>query len=321
MTETQETQIQEYSQTAAALSMLREKYSDATYDVATTDGMVAAKSGRSEVRGYRTSLEKMRKEIKSPALERCRLIDSEATRITTELVALEKPIDRQIKAHEAKLETERQAKIEAETKRVEDIQQRIADIREYAAFQVSITKANIEQSITDIEAVDVDESFDEFTIQAQDAKQGTLAKLRELLEAAIEREAEAARIEAEREELAKLRADQDKRIAEEQAKREAAEAEASKKLEAEQKAERDKLEKQRKAQEKAQAKIDAENKRLADAKAARQRIEQKNKVAQAKARADAKKAEFPGKQVIIEALCEHFDVTETVVNKWLKVLN
>lgn len=316
------TEIQEYSQTEAALSVLREKYADATYDVTTTDGMVAAKSGRSEVRGYRTSLEKMRKEIKAPALEKCRLIDSEAKRITTELVMLEAPIDGQIKLEEAKIEDERQAKIDAELKRVEDIQARIEGIREHAgaALQIGITKANIEQKITDIEAIGVDESFAEFADQAKDAKDLTLAKLREAHAVLVEREAETAHIETERKELAKLRDDQDKRIAEAQAKLEAADAEARKKREAEEKAERAELEKQRKAQIEAQDKIDAENKRLADEKAKREANAEAERKRKAKAEADAKKAEFPGTQAIIEALCEHFDVTETVVKKWLKVL-
>lgn len=316
------TEIQEYSQTEAALSVLREKYSDATYDVTTTDGMVAAKSGRSEVRGYRTSLEKMRKDIKAPALKKCQLIDSEARRITEELLTLEKPIDSQIKTHEAKLEADRQDKIETELRGVEDIQSRIESIREHAAaaLQVGITKTNIEQSITDIEAITIDESFGEFADQAQDAKEGTLAKLRELLSAAVEREAEATRIQAEREELAKLRAEQDKRIAEEQTKHEAAEAKAREKREAETKAERDKLEKQRKAQTEAQAKIDAENKWLANEKAKQEAVAVAEKKRKDKAIADAKKAEFPGVQAITDALCEHFDVTEPVVKKWLKVL-
>ena len=109
------TEIQEYSKTEAALTMLREKYAGATFEVDTTDGMKLAKEARGEVRSYRTGLEKMRKEIKAPALEHCRLIDAEATRITVELVELEDPIKNQIKAHEDAKEAERQEKIDAET--------------------------------------------------------------------------------------------------------------------------------------------------------------------------------------------------------------
>ncbi len=324
------TQIQEYSKTEQALAALREKYADVTYDVDTPEGFQEAKSARSEVRGYRTGLEKMRKDIKAPALERCRLIDIEAKRITSELVALESPIDEQIKEVDARKEAERQKQIEAEVKRVEDIQSRIARIRDHAgaALQVGITAKNIEQSIADIETIEIDDSFDEFQEQAADARIATLARLREIHAATVEREAEDARIKDEREELAKLRAENEKREAEEQAKREAAEAEAREKREAADKKQREELEEQRKKQAAAQKKIDDENARLAkeradlereqreeaDRKAAEERAKQERKAA---AEAAAKKAKYPGDEAIINALAEHFGVPAEVATTWL----
>ncbi|KKL06962.1 hypothetical protein LCGC14_2590780, partial [marine sediment metagenome] len=231
-------EIQEYSQTQAALSVLRERYTNVTFAVATTDGMKAAKEARADVRGYRTGLEKMRKELKAPALERSRLIDAEARSITEELLELEKPIDIQIKKFEAKIEAERQAKIEAEVKRVEDIQDRIAELRS-AVTAVSCmgtpTSEKVQDFIDDINAIAVDSSFGEFEDQAKDAKTATLATLRELFAAAIEREKEAARIAAEREELDKLRAEAEKREVAARKRRETAEAKAREKRKAEDK--------------------------------------------------------------------------------------
>lgn len=86
-----EYQIAEYNQTAAALAELRTRYVR-PYDVSTTAGMTEAKAARAEIRGYRVALEKTRVEIKAPALERTRLIDAEAKRITAELLAIEEPI-------------------------------------------------------------------------------------------------------------------------------------------------------------------------------------------------------------------------------------
>lgn len=123
-----EYQITEYNQTAAALTELRSRYVR-TYDVTTTAGMAEAKEARATVRGYRVALEKTRVEIKAPALERTRLIDAEAKRITAELLAIEEPIDAAIKAEErriaeaarreaeAKLAAERQRRREEEAKR------------------------------------------------------------------------------------------------------------------------------------------------------------------------------------------------------------
>lgn len=112
------TSIQEYSETEAGLARLRGEYAGAVYEVAAPGGMRLAIAARAELRDLRVSLEKRRVEIKAPALERCRQIDAEAKRITAELVALEDPIDGQIKAEEAKRAAEREAKRFAEVERL-----------------------------------------------------------------------------------------------------------------------------------------------------------------------------------------------------------
>ena len=76
------TTIQEYSATESALADLAQRFKGVVYDVTTKQGMEDAKKGRAELRTYRTDLEKMRKEIKAPALLRCNQIDSEAKRFT-----------------------------------------------------------------------------------------------------------------------------------------------------------------------------------------------------------------------------------------------
>ena len=329
-----QTEIQEYSQTEAALSVLREKYTDAIYDVDTTDGMKAAKEARADVRGYRTGLEKMRKEIKAPALERSRLIDTEAKRITGELVLLEEPIDQQIKEFEARKETERQAKIEAEVKRVEDIQERITKIRGAveAVIHLNYPSAKLTELIDDIDAIDIDDSFDEFLDQAQDAKTATLARLREIHAATVERETEQTRLSAERAELEELRTANEKREAQAQARRKRAEAKAREKREAEEQKQREELEAQRKEQAAAQKKIDDENASLdekradlereqreeADRKAAEEKAEQDRKDA---AQAAAKKAKYPGSDEIIRVLAKHFGVPTNTVRGWLTKLS
>jgi colicin import membrane protein len=113
------TQIVEYSQTEAALADLASRYKGVLFDVTTPTGMSEAKRSRAEIRDYRVALEKKRVEIKAPALERCRLIDAEAKRITAELSALEDPIDSQIKVEERKKEEARLAAERAELARIE----------------------------------------------------------------------------------------------------------------------------------------------------------------------------------------------------------
>lgn len=329
--ETSSTTIVEYSKTEQALSDLRHRYTDAKYEVNTADGLKQAKSGRAEIRGYRINLEKMRKDIKAPALARCRLIDAEASRITDELIYLEAPIDSQIKEEEGRQEKDREEKIRAELKRVEDIQDRLAELRGAVSAVNSMglpTPEKVTEFIADLEKIIVDGSFDEFEQQAHDAKASSLALLRENLAAANEREAENKRIAAERKELAKLRAGQEKRDAEERAKREA-----------EAKKERQAFEAKQKEQADAQAKIDAEEKRIADERAQlehdkeeeeRKKEDERKKVAAAmqaeaeaerkrrdKAQAAARKAKYPGEPAIVAALAEHFGVDQEVVKAWI----
>ena len=113
------TEIQEYSQTASALADLAHRYRGVIFDVSTRDGMQVAVKSRAELRGYRTSLEKTRVLIKEPAFRRTQLIDSEARRITSALLELEDPIDRQIKAEETRKEDSRLAAERAEKARIE----------------------------------------------------------------------------------------------------------------------------------------------------------------------------------------------------------
>ena len=52
--------IQEYSQTAAALSELRDRYANVVFPVETTKGMKDASEARKALREIRVGLEKMR---------------------------------------------------------------------------------------------------------------------------------------------------------------------------------------------------------------------------------------------------------------------
>jgi hypothetical protein len=328
------TQIQEYSKTEAALAELRSRYANAAFDVDSADGMKAAKEARAEVRGYRTALEKMRKDIKGPALERCRLIDDEAKRITAELVAIEEPIDAQIKAVEARKEAEKQAKIDAELRRVQDIQDRIAEIRGAVPAVNSMAAPSstlIAEHISDVTAIVIDATFAEFRDTAADAKIAALSTLKELHTAALAREAEQERIRQERAELEKLRAEQAKRDAAAAAERAAKEKAEREAREAEQRAERERLDAERKAQEGERRRLAAEAAQLeADRKAlaAQQERERKAKedaereAARLKANAEAaaRKAKFPGIPAIVAALAEHFDVQIEVAEKWVNEL-
>jgi colicin import membrane protein len=291
----QSTEIAEYSPTAAALAQLRARLANVAYDVSTIKGLDVAKKDRAEVRGLRVALEAKRVELKAPALERSRLIDAEAKALTAELVALEKPIDDQIKAEERRKEVEKAAREQAEREAAAAIQVRIDGIRAFAIIPAGVKAAGIQVSIDNLKDVEASlEAFGDRAGEAAQAKSQTLARLDELHAAAVAHEAEQARLVAEREELSRLRAEQD---ANERAERQ--------RIAAEQKAEADRLAAERKAFEKEQAAARAEAKKREDADRARRdeedRLAREARAAEDKRIADARAALEAEQRAIREA--------------------
>ena len=216
MSETQQTttQIAEYSATAAALTELHAKYDKVLFPVETPKGMKDAIAARKELRDLRVGLEKMRKEIKAPALLRCKLIDSEANEITLKLTALEDPIDAQIKAEEKRKDEEKAERERVERERVEAIRVSINGINNLPLLSANDSAAEIAETIADLQALDIDDSYAEFKGEAETAKQAALMALGSLQIATKAREEESARLKAEREELDRQRAELDRQRAE-----------------------------------------------------------------------------------------------------------
>lgn len=247
------TEIIEYSRTEAALAELRERHAIViTNDPATTKGMAALKEFRATVRGLRTSLEAERKRIKEPALERCRLIDSEAKRITAELLKVEEPTDEIIKAEEA-----RKAAIKAEQERIErervaGIQQKIYELANWPQRAIGKTAAEMKDMLAELSGfVPTADVYAEFIEQAEAAVRAAIEKLADMTQAAVEQE-EAKRAAAE--EAARLKAERDRVAAElaEQRRIQAAERAAHDAEMAKLAAERKALEDQRAAAEAAE---------------------------------------------------------------------
>lgn len=275
-----QTAIAEYSPTAAALNDLRSRLENVAYDLSTGKGMDVAKKDRAEVRGLRVALEAKRVELKAPALERSRLIDAEAKALTAELVALEQPIDAQIKAEEGRKAAEKAAKEQAEREAAAKIQARFDDLRDVVGLMVG--KASNVVACTYNEVAKFAPTLEDFGDRAGEAAQAkaqVLAKLEEMRAAAEAHEAEQARMEAEREELARQRAEQEAR---DKAERE--------RLAAEQKAAAEALAAQRAAFEAEQAAARAEAKAREDADRAR-RDEEDRKAREARAAEDKRIAD------------------------------
>ncbi len=186
-----------------------------------------------------------------------------------------------IKAEEARKERIRQERIQAEFGRVQAIQEAIAEIGMGAMSATGKTSAQIAALLEETRAaVPGAEVFQEMLPQAQQAHAAAIGKLEMAHKAALHTEAEAAKLAAEREELALLR----KQAAEQRAKDEAAA----------------KIEQQKRAEE--QARIAAEQKAQADALAEQQRQMAEREAAMAKREADAKAAQEKAEREAAEKL-------------------
>jgi len=293
------TQIAEYSPTAAAMAELRQKYENAVFEVSTTNGMAEAIAARRAIREPRIALEKLRKELKAPALERSRLIDAEAKELTQQLEALEGPIDAQIKAEEQRKDADKAERERIEREKMAELQKRVASVREIAVLCAGKSSQFIREYIETLEAFEPDESFGVMRSEAYDAKINTLATLRDLTAKAREQEAEVERLRVEREALEAQRKAQ-----EEQAERDRAElAKLREEAEARQAAANAEMKKQ--MERVAQERSEVERVRLEDL-AKQQEIERQaaairaEEEAKAKAVRDAEQAEIDRQRAEIE---------------------
>jgi len=298
------TGIAEYNQTEAALADLSSRYGGVIFEVSTTKGIDEAKKARAEVRGYRTSLETMRKDIKAPALERCRMIDAEAKRITEELLALETPIDDQIKKEEARKEAERQKKIEAERLRVAGIRASIASISEKPLLSIGLASVDIESLVESVESIEIDAQFGEFHGEAMIARNEAVAKLRQMGAEKRAAEEQAVILKAEQDERDRMAKIESERLAAERAEQERVAQVERDRLAAE-KAEQYRIIEQERAKlaaeraefdrQKAQAEAEAQEKIRANQCAAAEEIEHQNAAAKVAAE---KSAETSGPDMV-----------------------
>lgn len=203
------TPIAEYTQTALALADLKHRFKDRVFESLETEAQrKAARKDIAEVRGYRTGLEDERKRIKAPALERCRLIDAEAKRLTEELRELEDPMKAQLDAKEAEIEAEKIKKAQAEQERVDNHRAGIQRLRDFPLSLQGKPSAVIESRISsfiETTLVIAWDFYEEFSKEAEDAYKAALFSAQEVLQRQHEYEAEQERVRQQDEENRKLR--------------------------------------------------------------------------------------------------------------------
>jgi len=340
-----QTAVAEFDKVAAGISVLKDRFAGIVYEVQTSKGMEAAKAARAAVREPRYEVERVRKLAKAPIVALGKQIDDRAKAITAELLSIEEPIDQQIKNEEERKEREKQAKIEAELKRIAEIDARIDTIRNWPAQYTGKSSALVEQQLRVATDYVIDESFAEKTDTARAVLETTRAALTGLLAERKAHEAEQERIKQERAELEALRKQQAERdriereriAAEEKAAKELRDAEAAKQAEELRKLREEHARMQREAEEKLAAERKAqqeENERIAAAQEAEARrlaaeraeIERQQRAAreqrEAEERLRAEQARIaniqrPSDDEMIAVLAKHYNVPTKKVIEWL----
>ena len=191
----------------AGLNDLKTKYTGVVFDVTTGAGMDEAKEARAAVRDPRYKVERIRKDSKRKLAAIGKEIDKEAEFLTVQLLALEAPIDAQVKAEEKRKDDERAKKVEAERQRQVAIRAALAAISELPAT----TARNIESlsaSVATLESWEPSEAvFQEHLEHAIELHGKALATLRAALadeQAQETRRAEMAQQQAELDRQRKL---------------------------------------------------------------------------------------------------------------------
>lgn len=311
---------------STGIAGLKAQYGGVVYEVVTTAGMDEAKAARLAVRTPRYEVERIRKAAKAPILALGKKLDAEAARIESELLKIEGPIDQQIKVEEARKETERQSRIDAELKRVADLQERVAELRGCQTLSPVDGSALIAEHIADLEKIPIDESFQEFQQQAADAKVAGLARLQAVHAAALSHEGEQIRIRAEREELARLREAEALRVAQENARRAEEERVAKVARDAETARHNEQLRQQREEQERVAA-IDRQRIADEDARLAADRAEvARQQEALRKAQEPPKPAvtrrgvavSVPSAAEMVDVLAKHYKAHPDTIIDWLQ---
>ncbi len=277
------------------LAILKAEADAITPDASTTAGMDICIKYRAAFRDdVRIAGEKARVERKAPILIIGKLLDTKYAELKVEVAPYEAKFDGAIEAEKKRKEDLKAA----EAARAEQIRLRIATIRELPLQAVGQSAEVIAKMLAALEADEPDEVFGVMLDAAKVARAEVLTKLAALHVAATETEAEAARIAAERAELAQLReaAAEAKRIAQEEADRVAAERQAEDQRRAALAAEQESAAlRQREADAaklKQEADAQAEKNRKEQAEIARQRQELLDmQAAAAKVKADTEEAD------------------------------
>jgi hypothetical protein len=296
--------------------------------ITNADGYQQVHQARMTLKGARVEIQKLGKAAREDAQKFAKAVITEEKRLVELIEPEEERLAALQKGWDDAIEAEKQRKIQAELDRVNALQERVAELRGNQRITSLSDPTLIAEHVSYIERIAVDESFEEFQQQAQDAKAAGLARLRDLYAAAVARVAEDERIKAERAELARLRAADEERRAAERARLAEEERQAKQDREAEAARQAEELRRQREENERKaaeererlradQQRLDAERAEFERRQREQQRIRDEEEAARAEnARIAALKK--PSDDELIAVLCDHYRAPADKVVDWLR---
>ena len=177
-------------------------------NIETPAGMKVAEAGWRAYRNPRLEVEKARRSAKAPVLSLGKSIDNFAGDLETRLRSGEDHYKAQIDAEETRRAAEKAEAKRLDDERIAKHQANIAAIRSFLGYSQGLPAARIALGIERLQGQVYGEDWQEFAVPAANAQCETLEAMRTLHAQTVEREAEAARLEAQREEQARVAAEQ-----------------------------------------------------------------------------------------------------------------
>ena len=206
-----QTALTDLDKVEAGINALREQFGGVVFDVRSKKGMEEARAARQLVREPRYRAERIREEAKAPLLALGRRLDAEAKRIKTAILAIEEPIDRQIKEEEERVERERQEAVAREQARVAAIRKRIDEIRGIPLLAAGKSVKQLEGLISGANGLYQGFDFGEFDAEATSVLVAAQEALHAALRARVQADAEAEQLRRDREALAAQQREQEAR--------------------------------------------------------------------------------------------------------------
>ena len=241
----EKTALGAYDEFAAQLQELREYNSSIVFDYSSKEGMKNAKSHIASLRKTKTAIETRRKEKKEAALLYGKVLDSKAKEIKEE-------IDKMIEVHNRPL---REIK-EREDRRLKLIESTKLTFEKYTVYNGDIKQ--LKDAMNDIEKIEL--TFDVYRDQTEFME----FRRNQILDDLRLKLSHAEKAEKDRIELEQLRMEKEKRDREDAERKRIEEEKARKEREEKERIERERQEKLRKEEQERQAKIAAENARIAE---------------------------------------------------------